>query len=298
MTPEERQVITGIFERLKAAENRPRDPEAERLISDLAAQQPYAPYAMAQLIYVNEQALANLHQRVEALEHELQQAQEEAQAQPQSGGFLSSLFVGPGAAPPSRPPQTTPRPGYATQAYGSSGPAPVGPMSGVAPQPGSPWGGQQPGGQALGGQASGGQGWGGPPQAGAPQGGGFLQNALSTAAGVAGGVVLANALTSAFGHRSGSGLDSGVGSGLGSFGTSGTSLPGFGSSDAAKPKDALSQDGGASANSSDRDRPVDASYDSSRDDSSGQDADDDGSDDPDSFDDSDSSDDSGFSGDV
>ncbi|MGC1347933.1 MAG: DUF2076 domain-containing protein, partial [Methyloceanibacter sp.] len=177
MTPEERQVITGIFERLKAAENRPRDPEAERLIGDLAAQQPYAPYAMAQLIYVNEQALANLHQRVEALEHELQQAQEEAQARPQSGGFLSSLFGGPSAPAPSMPPQTTPpRPGYAPQAYGSSGPAPTGPMSGVAPQPGSPWGGQQPGGQALGGQA-----WGGP-----PQGGGFLQNALSTAAGGAG----------------------------------------------------------------------------------------------------------------
>ena len=294
MTPEERQVITGIFERLKAAENRPRDPEAERLIGDLAAQQPYAPYAMAQLIYVNEQALANLHQRVEALEHELQQAQEEAQARPQSGGFLSSLFGGPSAPPPSMPPQTTPpRPGYAPQAYGSSGPAPTGPMSGVAPQPGSPWGGQQPGGQALGGQALGGQTWGGP-----PQGGGFLQNALSTAAGVAGGVVLANALTSAFGHRSGSGLDSGVGSGLGSFGSSGTSLPGFGSSDAAKRQDALSQDGGANPNSSDRDRPVDASYDSSRDDSSGQGADDDGSDDPGSFDDSDSSDDSGFSGDV
>ena len=37
MTPEERQVITGIFERLRAAENRPRDPEAERLIGELVA---------------------------------------------------------------------------------------------------------------------------------------------------------------------------------------------------------------------------------------------------------------------
>jgi uncharacterized protein len=292
MTPEERQVITGIFERLRAAENRPRDPEAERLIGELVAGQPYAPYAMAQSIYVNEQALANLHQRVEALERELRQAQEEAQARPQSGGFLSSLFGASSAPPPSMSPQATPpRPGYAPQAYGSGGPAPTGPMSGVAPQPGGPWGGQS-GGPALGGQPFGGQALGAQ-----PQGGGFLQSALSTAAGVAGGMVLANALTSAFGHRSGLGLDSGVGSGLGSFGSSGTSLPSVGTSETAKPQDALSQDGGASANSSDRDRPVDASFDSSRDDSSDQ-GDDDGSDDPGSFDDSDSSDDSGFSGDV
>jgi len=64
MTPEERQVITGIFERLQAAEGHPRDPEAEKLIADLVAKQPYAPYAMAQSVYVNEQALVGLNQRV------------------------------------------------------------------------------------------------------------------------------------------------------------------------------------------------------------------------------------------
>ena len=281
MTPEERQVITSIFERLKAAENRPRDPEAERLISDLVARQPYAPYAMAQLIYVDEQALANLQQRVEALEHELQQAHEEAQARPQSGGFLSSLFGGPSAQAPSGPPQTPPpRAGYAPQPYGAGGPAPTGPMSGVAPQPGGPQpGGPQPSGP-WGGQASGGPGWGGQGQ---PQGGGFFQSALSTAAGVAGGMVLANALTSAFGHRSGLGLDSGLGSG---FGSSGTSLPGFGTSDSANRQDASSQDSGAFAGP-DHDRPVDASYDPSQDDSSDQGFEDDGSfDDPGSLDDS------------
>ena len=278
MTPEERQVITGIFERLKAAENRPRDPEAEKLISDLVARQPYAPYAMAQLIYVDEQALANLQQRVEALDHELQKAHEEAQARPQSGGFLSSLFGGPGTQAPSGASQTAaPRPGYAPQPYGSGGPAPTGPMSGVAPQPGGP---TQAGGP-WGGQAPGAPGWGGQ-----PQGGGFFQSALSTAAGVAGGMVLANALTSAFGHRSGFGLDSGLGSGLGSFGSSGTSLPGFGTSDSTNRQDASSQDSGAFAGP-DHDRPVDASYDPSQDDSSDQGSNDDGSfDDPASFDDS------------
>ncbi|MBV9568370.1 MAG: DUF2076 domain-containing protein [Hyphomicrobiales bacterium] len=289
MTPEECQVITGIFERLKATENRPRDPEAERLISDLVAQQPYAPYAMAQLIYVNEQALANLQQRIETLGQQLQQARDEAQARPQSGGFLSSLFGAPSAPPPSRPAQTPPaRPGYGQQPYGGSAPAPAGPMSGVAPQPGGPWGGQPSYGQPPYGQPPYGQ----QPWGGAPQGGGFLQNAMSTAAGVAGGVVLANALTSAFGHHSGLGLGSGAGTGLGSFGSSG-----LGDTDAANRQDAFSQDSGGNWNSSDRDRPVDASYDPSQGTSS--DEDDDGSgDDSNNFDDSGSSDDSGFSGDV
>src|SRR5665213_2245727 len=99
MTPEERQVITGIFERLQAAESHPRDPEAERLIADCVAKQPYAPYAMAQSIYVHEQALANLGQRITDLERQLHDAEEK----PQSGGFLSSLFGGAGPDPRPQP---------------------------------------------------------------------------------------------------------------------------------------------------------------------------------------------------
>jgi uncharacterized protein len=296
MTPEERQVIAGIFERLQAAESHPRDPEAEKLIADLVARQPYAPYAMAQSIYVNEQALANLHQRVEALEQQLQeardqeardqeareQAEQDAQtrAQPQSGGFLSSLFGGSTAAPPPGPAQMPPprwgdaRPGYASapQSYPTGGPMPTGPMSGVAPQPG-PWGGQ-------------------------PQGGGFLQNAMTTAAGVAGGMVLANVLTNAFTHQAGSGLGSGLGTGLGSFGSSGTSLPGLGGTEATSRQDTSVQDSGGNGNTSDRDRPVDASYERSGD-GSQSDVSPGGEPDNDApFDDPGSFDDPGFSGDV
>jgi len=188
MTPEERQVITGIFERLKAAENQPRDPEAEKLIADLVARQPYAPYAMAQSIYVSEQAIANLGRRIEQLERDLAEAK--SQAKPQSGGFLSNLFGGPRSGPEAarEPPQQragqspwgAQPPAYAQAprgyAPGTQGYAPAGPMAGTAPQPG-PWGGQ-------------------------PQGG-FLQSALTTAAGVAGGMVLGNMLTNAFSHHGG-----------------------------------------------------------------------------------------------
>ena len=263
MTPEERQVITGIFERLSAAENHPRDPEAEKLIGDLVAQQPYAPYDMAQSIYVNGRLSpicinrCKLSSSSSKKRAKRRKRAKEAQArtQPQSGGFLSSLFGGPSAAPPSRPAPTPPprfgdaRPGYAPQPYGSGGPMPTGPMSGIAPQPG-PWGGQGFG--------------------GAPQGGGFLQNAMSTAAGVAGGMVLANALTSCLGHHSGLGLGSDVGSGLD---PSDRAERPFRAMEVRRPRadrtpprtlpaDA-SQDRGASWNNSNPDRPVDASYDPS-----------------------------------
>jgi uncharacterized protein len=263
MTPEERQVITDIFERLKAAENHPRDPEAEKLIADCLASQPYAPYAMAQSIYVNEQAVANLNERVAELERHLQEMQE--QAPPQSGGFLSGLFGGGprneparadiGAAP-SRYPQ--PRQGFgpASQGYPQPGPAP-----GYGPQPG-PWGAQ-------------------------PQGGGFLGNAMSTAAGVAGGVMLANALTSAFSHRGAA-----AGSGLGSFGT-GTSdtapAQGFTGFEPSGRQDVPSSGGGGSTTDRDDAKTADASFDDSNDDSSMDEPD---LDDPGSFDDGD------FSGNV
>jgi uncharacterized protein len=174
MNDQERQVISDIFRRLEQVANQPRDPEAERLIADKLRQQPYAPYAMAQSVYVQEQALARLQAENEHLRGELDRLQH----QPQPGGFLSSIFGG-GSRPP--------------------GPAYNAPQARQA----SPWGGaqpmQQPYGAPQGGMMGGQPGpWGG----GMMQprgGGGFLQTALTTAAGVAGGMMIANALSSAFG---------------------------------------------------------------------------------------------------
>lgn len=170
MNEQEREVISDIFRRLESAANQPRDPEAERFIADKLRQQPYAPYAMAQTIFVQEQALGNLQAENEQLRAELEQARQ----QPQQGGFLSSIFGG-----ASRPPQ----PAYREP-----------------PRQGSPWGhrGAQPMQQPYGAPQGGMQGgpWGSAMQ---PRGGGgFLQGALATAAGVAGGMMIANALTNAF----------------------------------------------------------------------------------------------------
>src|SRR3954463_11855546 len=85
---QEREIISGIFKRLEQAANQPRDPETERFIADKIRQQPYASYAMAQLIYVQEEAIKSLNQQVEELRAEV----ERTRSQPQSGGLLSSMF--------------------------------------------------------------------------------------------------------------------------------------------------------------------------------------------------------------
>lgn len=175
MNPQERAVIDGIFERLRNVANQPRDPEVERYIADLVRQQPYAPYAMAQSIYVQEQALLNQQQQIEQLQAENARLQQQAQApaQPQSGGFLSGLFGGGQQRQPAEPP-----------AYGQRNREMA-----AAPAAG-PWGGQQP-----------------QPQR---QGMGFLGTAAAAAAGVAGGMMLGSILSSALGGGAANAATSGA----------------------------------------------------------------------------------------
>jgi len=189
MNQQERQVISDIFDRLKQAANQPRDPEAERFIAEKLREQPYAPYAMAQSIYVQEQALTHLSQQVEQLQAELEQSRRQPQG---AGGFLSSIFGG-GGREPERPART----GFAPQGQGGPWGARHGSddrgMSGPGMGQAGPWGGQagpQPG--MMGGMM------GGQPGMMGQRGGGFLGTALTTAAGVAGGMMLGNVLTNAF----------------------------------------------------------------------------------------------------
>ena len=206
MNPQERAVIDGIFDRLKGVANQPRDPDAERHIADLVRQQPYAPYAMAQSIYVQEQALLNQQQQIDQLQAEvarLQQAQ--TQAAPQSGGFLSGLFGGGATAPRQEPP-----------AYGQRGP------QGNAPQPMAPQSNPGPWGQQAAPQQQQGGPWG---QQAAPQrqGMGFLGTAAAAAAGVAGGMMIGNILSSAFGGGQAHAAPNNFGLGGSPFGGQGNS---------------------------------------------------------------------------
>lgn len=187
MTPQERDVIAGIFDRLKQAANQPRDPEAETYIAGRLREQPYAPYAMAQAVYVQEQALTNLQAQVEDLQAQLRDLQNRpAEAPAQAGGFLSGIFGGGAQPQPARPRSV---PAFPQRAEGAPSGAwntqpPAGAMQAAPGQAGM----QQPGPWAN--QAA---------QQQPARGGGFMASALTTAAGVAGGMMLGNVLTNAFG---------------------------------------------------------------------------------------------------
>ena len=97
MQGQERDLIEGLFNRLKAYEAQPRDPEAERLIMSLLAGQPGAPYLLTQTVLVQEHALKGAQARIAELE-----AKATGAAQP---GFLESApTIGPwGAAATAAP---------------------------------------------------------------------------------------------------------------------------------------------------------------------------------------------------
>ena len=165
MQSEEQRLIDGLFSRLKQAEaqSAPRDAGAEKVIGQYVQAQPAAPYYMAQTVLIQEAAIKQLNQRIQALESEVSQLQS---SRPSSGGFLAGLFGG----------------GSNHASESSSGSAPI------------------PGGQNYARQAQPQPGYAQPQAQGyAPaRSGGFMSGALQTAAGVAGGVVLGNMLMNMF----------------------------------------------------------------------------------------------------
>lgn len=210
MSPEERQLLAGLFDRIRNASGQTRDRDAEAFITDAVKAQPYAPYLLAQTVIVQEQALRAANDRLGELENQVRQL-EEARTQGGGGflggqgGFLGGLFGGGQPAPPR------------SAASPSSGPW------GGAPQPGpqaqQPWGGPPPGAQQGGwGQAQ-------PGQQAAPAGGGFLKGALGAAAGVAGGVLLADSIRGLFhGGNNSLGIGSGFGAGQAGLGSGATTV--------------------------------------------------------------------------
>lgn len=102
MQSEEQRLIDGLFSRLKEAEahSASRDTSAEERIAQHVSAQPAAPYYMAQTILIQEAAIKQLNDRIQALESQVSQLQA---AKPSSGGFLSGLFGGGGSSRGSDP---------------------------------------------------------------------------------------------------------------------------------------------------------------------------------------------------
>ncbi len=83
MQAEERDLIGGLFGRLRPFEAQPRDAEAERLIAEFVRRQPAAPYLLAQTVLVQEQALKAAQERIADLEGKAASRQNDS-------GFLNS----------------------------------------------------------------------------------------------------------------------------------------------------------------------------------------------------------------
>jgi hypothetical protein len=84
MTPQERQLIDGLFDRLTKLENAPRDAEAMSAIMQGLRNAPNAVYALVQTALVQDEALKRADMRIQELEAVAGQ-------QNQSGGFLDSM---------------------------------------------------------------------------------------------------------------------------------------------------------------------------------------------------------------
>jgi len=191
MTPQEKELLTTLLDRLKNTPRQPKDPEADALIRQATTEQPDLPYYLVQTVLIQDLSLHQAQQRIADLEKQLADAQQSTK--PTVGSFLGGLFGNRPPAQPSAPAQAGPwtrSPQVAaappTQPYGQPG---------YAPQPGY---GQQP----MGGGGFMGGGMGG-------AGGGFLRSAAATAAGVAGGALLFQGISSLFGNHYAGGLMSG-----------------------------------------------------------------------------------------
>lgn len=202
MTPQERQLINDLFQRLASLESNPRDPDAEAMIREGLRRAPNAVYSLVQTVLVQDEALKAANNHIQ--DYEQQYGAPAQPQQQQSRGFLDSMResvfgreeprgsvprVPQGGAPAGGRPdpwnrsQEYPPQGYQPQGY------PPGYQAGAPMQP----------------QAGGG-------------GGSFLGAAAAAAAGMIGGSLLMGGIRSAMGGHQGGGPAAKAFEGLGGGG--------------------------------------------------------------------------------
>jgi hypothetical protein len=199
MTPQERQLVDDLFDRLAKLESAPRDPDASAAMAQGLRNAPNAVYALVQTTLLQDEALKRANHRIQELEQALASSQPAGQSQ--SGGFLDSMRDAVLGKEPRSSVPNVPPPAPQNRPVWNSGQV----MQQVPPPP--PYGQgqyQEPYGQGPYGQ--GGYGQGGFGQSyGAPFGGGggsFLGTAAATAAGFVGGSLLLNSIRSMMGGHS------------------------------------------------------------------------------------------------
>ena len=70
MTPQERQLINELFQRLASLENNPRDPDAEAMIREGLRRAPNAVYSLVQTVLVQDEALKAANNRIQDYEQQ------------------------------------------------------------------------------------------------------------------------------------------------------------------------------------------------------------------------------------
>ena len=107
MTPDERQMLSGLFDRVRGASGGPKDREAEAFINDAMRATPSAGYVLAQTVLVQQQAVEAAAKRIEELEAQVRGGGGGGQPQ-EEGSFLGnlgrSLFGG--GQPQQQPPRS------------------------------------------------------------------------------------------------------------------------------------------------------------------------------------------------
>jgi hypothetical protein len=187
MTPQERQLIDDLFDRLAKLESAKRDPEAMSAIMQGLRNAPNAVYALVQTVLVQNEALKRADMRIQELEAGAAQ-----QDQGQSGGFLDSMRdaifgqnQSQGSVPNVRAPEIAGNSGSGRAAWNTGQVLQQNQAPGQFNQPAygqpQPYGAQQQQ----------------PPFGGG--GGSFLGTAAAAAVGVVGGSMLASSLRSMMG---------------------------------------------------------------------------------------------------
>jgi hypothetical protein len=165
MTPQERQMVTELFDRLAKAANGPRDADAERAIADGLARAPNAIYPLVQTVLVQDEALKRADARIRELSGE--------DAGATGGGFLDNMRSAlAGRSATSVPSVRSVAASEPDPRWNSGGTLAAAPPPAAAPA--------------------------------ASPGGSFLGTAAASAAGMIGGALLLNSISSMFGHHTGS----------------------------------------------------------------------------------------------
>jgi uncharacterized protein len=181
VTPQEEQLLNSLVERVNQTQLQEKDPDAEALLNNGLGSNPDSHYILAQTVLVQKYALEQAQAQLTQAKEQIEQMQQHPEPKHATSFLGNPLGRNDAPAPPPPPPQS-----YAQQP-GQPYP-PYAPVSGYgAPQYGPPTG--------MG-------------------GGGFLQNAMQTATGVAAGALAFEGIESlmhGFGHAVGYGGGQGFG---------------------------------------------------------------------------------------